>query len=120
MTNNETALADKLLKEATDALDPIQRRERIEDYNLLVRAACTRRDATSERRESFCLAANAVNETPPKSHLDLLKDRLKEKGCIFEEDGFGDIFTIPNGGRFCAREMERLGEDHIRRFFSGL
>jgi len=46
MTTEETALADKLLKEATDAQDPIQRRERIEDYNVLVRAACTRRDAS--------------------------------------------------------------------------
>ena len=45
MTNEETALADKLLKEATDAKNPIQRRERIEDYNALVRAADTRRSA---------------------------------------------------------------------------
>ena len=62
MTNEETALADKILKEATEAQDPTQRRERIEDYNTLVRAACTRRDAMGSNRPLATTATGMASE----------------------------------------------------------
>lgn len=47
MTTEETALADKLLKEATDTTDTITRRERIEDYQVLLNASCARQSAST-------------------------------------------------------------------------
>lgn len=50
MTNEETALADKILKDATMAFEPGMRRLHIEDYSALVRAARDRHDATPSAR----------------------------------------------------------------------
>ena len=50
MTTKETALADKLLAEATNATNEADRRSRIDDYETLVRAALVRRNATTDNR----------------------------------------------------------------------
>lgn len=48
MTDQEAALAEILLKEASDTTDPIIRRERIEIYHALMQAAASRRDASTK------------------------------------------------------------------------
>jgi hypothetical protein len=63
MTTEETALADKILKEATECKLAGERANLIRQYNDVVCAAMNRREATEPRRELGC--ATKLSSTQP-------------------------------------------------------
>jgi hypothetical protein len=61
MTNEETVLVDKLLKEATETTNPIHRANLIDNYSQLVKACFMRREATTNLQS--CMTATGMVPT---------------------------------------------------------
>jgi hypothetical protein len=68
MTNEETILADKLLKEATETTNLLHRAHLIEDYSELIKACFMRLDATSNRQS--CMTETGMVETGSCSEVE--------------------------------------------------
>jgi hypothetical protein len=68
MTNEETILADKLLKEATETTNLLHRAHLIEDYSELVKACFMRSQATANRQS--CLTTTDMVETESCSEVE--------------------------------------------------